>query len=69
MRGHESESKDRKGKGEGGRRMRSLKARQQNAPSVEETRAVETLAAFFRLVFPRHPLKTPTDSLYLLEGE
>ncbi len=30
--------------------MRSLKARQQNAPSVEETRAVETLAAFFRLV-------------------
>ncbi len=28
----------------------SLKARQQNAPSVEENRAVETLAAFLRLV-------------------
>ncbi len=49
MRGHESESKDRKGKGEGGRRM-SLKAKQQNAPSVED-RAVETLAAFFRACF------------------
>ncbi len=31
--------------------MRGLKARQQNAPSVEGNRAVETLAAFLRLVF------------------
>ncbi len=48
-------SGSRKGKGEGGRRMRgheSKKVRgcEANTPSVEENRAVETSAAFLGLV-------------------
>ncbi len=45
---------DRKVKVRGGRRMRgheSKKAKRQNTPSVEENRAVETLAAFFQGLF------------------
>ncbi len=43
--------KDRGGKGEGGKEdegTRVYKGKIQNAPSVEENRAAETLAAFFR---------------------